>query len=425
MRRLNMKRITRCTIYVILLVFASSTILGLSSSAALAVDFGPHDIIFMGAVYDAGTNTTKFTYQVAAATNYGFDSWFLALNPDCFGPGDVVDASEPWEYVENYLGSEMKGIKFTQPYAPDEARIVWFKVKGYVMVYKIRVVLSAGCTNWFEEIDGPECVGVPEPECSVDPPSAAICDGSSQQFCVIVSGGIPPFTYSWSNGATTQCITVSAAGTYSITVTDDEGNVCTCEATLTVVPGPNCSVDPPSAEIDEGFSQQFCVVPSGGTPPYTYLWSTGATTECITVSIAGTYSVTVTDANDCVGICQATLTVKPPVGEGKSPGYWGNQLAIYLGLKNGKLKEPDVADYAAQHGYTAQQAYDVILAGEGGTHLEQMHRQLVAAKLSSSAGYLTGVDEILAQGQYMVAHPGEFTEKEIEDFKDLLESLHD
>jgi hypothetical protein len=413
-------------ISVILLVFASSIILGLSSSTALAVDFGPHDIIFMGAVYDAGTNTTKFTYQVSATTSYGFDSWFLALDPDCFGPGDVVDASEPWEYVENYLGSEMKGIKFIQPYAPDEARIVWFKVKGNVMVYKIRVVLSAGCTNWFEEIDGPHCVGVPEPECSVDPPSAAICDGSSQQFCVIVSGGIPPFTYSWSNGAVTQCITVSAAGTYSITVSDDEGNVCTCEATLTVDPNPNCSVDPPSAEIEEGFSQQFCVVPSGGTPPFTYLWSTGETTECITVGAVGTYSVTVTDANDCEGICQATLTMKPPSdGEGRSPGYWKNELAIYLGLKKGKQKEPDVASYAAQHGYTAQEAYNIMLAGEGGTPVEKLHRQLLAAKLSAEAGYLTDVDEYLEEGQYMVAHPEEFTEEEILDAKDFFESLHD
>ena len=152
-----MKRITRYSVSVILLVFASSIIMGLSASAVFAVDFGPHDINFMGAVYDAGTNTTKFTYQVAAATNYGFDSWFLALNPECFGPGEVVEVSELWEYVENYLGSEMKGIKFTKPYAPDEARIVWFKVKGNVIVYKIRVVLSFGCTNWFEEIEGPEC----------------------------------------------------------------------------------------------------------------------------------------------------------------------------------------------------------------------------------------------------------------------------
>ncbi len=414
--------------YAVALVLAIAVLMTLAPSIARAVDFGLYKINFLGATYDAGTNSTKFTYQATAAVNYGFDCWFLELNPDCFGPGEVVDASEPWEYVDNYLGSGMAGIKFTQPYAPGESRIVWFSIKGNVIVDLVRVVLSWGCTNWFKEIDGPECGGgpvEPPPDCSVDPPSGAVCEGSSQQFCVIVTGGLPPFTYSWSNGAGTQCITVSEAGTYSITVTDDNDSVCTSEATLTLYPVPECSVDPPSAEIDEGSSQEFCVIPTGGTPPYTYLWSNGATTQCITVSEAGTYSVTVTDYLDCVGTCEATLTVRPPVGQGKSPGYWGNQLAIYLGLKNGKLQEPNVAAYAAEHGYTPQQAYDVVLAGEGGTELEKMHRQLVAAKLSSSAGYLTGVDELLEQGQYMVAHPGEFTEQEIQDFKDMLESLHD
>ncbi|MGB7062458.1 MAG: T9SS type A sorting domain-containing protein [Candidatus Zixiibacteriota bacterium] len=153
----------------------------------------------------------------------------------------------------------------------------------------------------------------PDPTCTVDPPSAAICEGESQPFCAVPSGGTPPYTYLWSpGGETTQCITASAAGTYSVTVTD--ANYCTtnCQATLTVNPPPSCSVDPPSAAICEGESQQFCVVPSGGTPPYTYLWSPGGeTTQCITASAAGTYSVTVTDANYCTTNCQATLTVNP------------------------------------------------------------------------------------------------------------------
>jgi len=463
-------------------MFALSIIIGLNPSTAFCETFGLHQINFLGTVYDAGMNATAFTYQVTAAVNYGFTCWVLALDPECFGSGNVLNASEAWEYVDPYLDTGISGIKFTQPYAPNESRIVFFTLKGYIPVGKVSVALTADCSHWFREMDGPICgPGIPPPtECSVDPPSAEICEGSPQQFCVILSGGTPPYTYSWSNGATTQCITVSAAGTYSVTVTDDNGSVCTCEATLTVNPGPSCSVDPPSAEICDGCNdghdggcydghdgghydghnggcndghdgrsrgetygggwgdndndeckdstQQFCVVPSGGTPPYTYSWSNGATTQCITVSAAGTYSVTVTDVNGCVTTCQATLTVKPPPGggEGKSPGYWKHELAIYLGYaKKGKLKEPNVAAYAAEHGYTAQQAYDIILAGEGGTALEKMHRQLVAAKLSASAGYLTGVDELLEQGQYMVAHPGEFTDQQFEDFKDVLEALHD
>jgi hypothetical protein len=280
LRRLNMKRITRYIIAVILLVFASSIILGLSSSAAFAVDFGPHDINFMDAYYDAGTNTTTFTYQVSATTNYGFDYWFLALNPECFGPGHVVDASEPWEYVENYLGSEMKGIKFTQPYAPDEMRIVWFKIKGNLIVDKVRAILTAGCTNWFEELEGPECGGVPEP---------------------------PPGIYN-----------------------------------------------------------------------------------------------------------------------GRSPGYWGHQLAVYLGYNRGKFHEKaHLADYLAEIGYSAEMAYAILWYG-GSDMVSKLHRQLVAAKLNVAAGYLSGMDvnELIDLAEYMVDHPGEFTEKELEDVKDKLDELN-
>ncbi|MBK9718751.1 MAG: hypothetical protein IPO85_14790, partial [Saprospiraceae bacterium] len=50
---------------------------------------------------------------------------------------------------------------------------------------------------------------------------------------------------------------------------------------------------------------------SVGTAPFTYLWSTTATTQSINVSTAGTYSVTVTDANGCTGTASRTLTVDP------------------------------------------------------------------------------------------------------------------
>ncbi|MFH1335313.1 MAG: hypothetical protein ABII96_02255 [Candidatus Zixiibacteriota bacterium] len=114
----------------------------------------------------------------------------------------------------------------------------------------------------------------------------------------------------------------------------------------------------------------------------------------------------------------------PPSGQGKSPGYWKNNLAVYLGLKNGNLNEPNVAAYAAQYGYTPQAAYQIL--DYGGTDMVvKLHRQVLAAKLSTAAGYLTNATDFLEWGQYMVAHPGEFTPEEIEDAKDLFESLHD
>ncbi|MCK4404148.1 MAG: T9SS type A sorting domain-containing protein, partial [candidate division Zixibacteria bacterium] len=94
-------------------------------------------------------------------------------------------------------------------------------------------------------------------------------------------------------------------------------NNCTtsCGASLDVVENPSCTIDPPIVQIGEGESQEFCVQPTGGTPPYTYLWSPGGeVTQCITVSPpAGSYTywVKVTDANNCTTSCEATLTVGP------------------------------------------------------------------------------------------------------------------
>lgn len=150
---------------------------------------------------------------------------------------------------------------------------------------------------------------VDSPTCTVDPPSAEICEGDYQAFCAVATGGIPPYTFLWSSGETTQCITKDVAGTYEVTVTDDWGCSSTCEASLTVYPQPACTVDPPSAEICEGGSETFCALVTGGTPPYTYLWSSGETAPCITKDVAGTYEVTVTDVWDCVTTCSAYLVV--------------------------------------------------------------------------------------------------------------------
>jgi len=177
--------------------------------------------------------------------------------------------------------------------------------------YRVFVTDAAGCTTSCQAT-----LTVNEsPTCSVDPPSAEICDYSDQEFCVIPSGGTAPYTYAWDTGASDSCITVSeSAGsyTYRVIVTDAEGCTTSCQATLTVNESPTCSVDPPSAEICDYSDQEFCVIPSGGTAPYTYAWDTGASDSCISVSESAgsyTYRVIVTDAEGCTTSCQATLTV--------------------------------------------------------------------------------------------------------------------
>ncbi|MBL0238321.1 MAG: hypothetical protein IPQ02_17450 [Saprospiraceae bacterium] len=134
--------------------------------------------------------------------------------------------------------------------------------------------------------------------------------GTSSTFTANASVGTAPFTYLWSTTATTQSINVSTAGTYSVTVTDANGCTGTANRTLTVDPNPVVTITGGN-KICAGTSSTFTANPSVGTAPFTYLWSTTATTQSINVSTAGTYSVTVTDANGCTGTASRTLTVDP------------------------------------------------------------------------------------------------------------------
>ncbi len=135
------------------------------------------------------------------------------------------------------------------------------------------------------------------------------CNGYNDGSIVAeVTDGMPPFTYQWSNGETTDTISNLAPGTYTVTVTGANGCSSTASGTVSEPPPLNASIsgnDPTCAGSTNGSAM---VVASGGTPPYTYLWNTGATTPVITGLPQGTYSVTVTDANGCTIDVSITLT---------------------------------------------------------------------------------------------------------------------
>jgi hypothetical protein len=123
---------------------------------------------------------------------------------------------------------------------------------------------------------------------------------------VILNAGNPGSTYSWSTGATTQTITVSTAGTYSVLVTAPGGCTGTDTRVITVNPSPTVSIG-----NDTTFCQGGSVMYNAGNPGATYLWSNSATTQTITVTTSGTYSVIVTNASGCSRSDSAVVTVNP------------------------------------------------------------------------------------------------------------------
>lgn len=127
--------------------------------------------------------------------------------------------------------------------------------------------------------------------------------GNNGSVNLNVSGGTPGYSFQWSNGSTTQHISGLPAGSYSVTITDVNG--CTDIITGILVNQPAQSLAATlSSQVNASCfgsnNGSLAINPSGGTAPYSYLWSNGQTTPSISGIAAGNYSVTVTDANGCI-----------------------------------------------------------------------------------------------------------------------------
>ncbi|HMQ45897.1 MAG TPA: T9SS type A sorting domain-containing protein [Saprospiraceae bacterium] len=134
---------------------------------------------------------------------------------------------------------------------------------------------------------------------SIDP---ALCLGNSTMLNAAASGGDGNYTFSWDNGIgemTNPAISPNVTTTYTLTVTD--GNECqgTDEVTITVNENPEIVVEAIQESSCDGMDGSITVSGTGGQPDYDYVWSTDVTGPVLSNIPAGTYRVTITDANGC------------------------------------------------------------------------------------------------------------------------------
>ncbi len=138
-----------------------------------------------------------------------------------------------------------------------------------------------------------------------------ICGGTSTSL----DAGSGYQYYQWNTNSTSQTINVSHAGTYSITVSDDNG--CTASDAVTVNVSYLAITTSGDATICEGNSTTITTsVSGGGIPPYTYNWNTGETTANITVTplTQTQYNVFATDAEGCISNTEnVTISILPRV----------------------------------------------------------------------------------------------------------------
>ncbi len=141
--------------------------------------------------------------------------------------------------------------------------------------------------------------------------------GTNGSATVSVSGGTSGYTYSWSpSGGTAATATGLSAGTYTVTVTD--ANLCQTTQSFTITQ-PTALVATAASQTNVscngGTNGSATVSVSGGTSGYTYSWSpSGGTAATATGLSAGTYTVTVTDANSCQTTQMFTITEPTAIG---------------------------------------------------------------------------------------------------------------
>jgi gliding motility-associated-like protein len=149
------------------------------------------------------------------------------------------------------------------------------------------------------------------------------CYGSYTGMAEIIpSGGVQPYTYTWSNSANTGQLDGIPAGDYDVTVTDANG--CTVSEGFTITEPDELLVSfNDDIAICQGQEINLIATPIGGTAPYTIFWndgsgySTGPTGQSVSPDSTTTYTVYVVDAHGCVSpVQQMTLTVSPHMSLG-------------------------------------------------------------------------------------------------------------
>jgi gliding motility-associated-like protein len=163
--------------------------------------------------------------------------------------------------------------------------------------YTVTVTDGNGCTA-----NATGNVGTtPGPVLSTSSVAASCFGGSDGSATVIGQSGTRPYTYSWSGLTSTDSVATGlSAGSYSVTLTDANG--CTSTTTIGVgQPGTpvGATIITQDVSCRGAMNGSASVQGTGGTPGYNYLWSTGLVNDSISNLAAGTYSVSVIDANGC------------------------------------------------------------------------------------------------------------------------------
>jgi hypothetical protein len=247
-------------------------------------------------------SVSVISYSVPISANAGPDQTVCSQNPAAVLSGSVAGTSSGyWTGGAGTFTPNNGALNAT--YTPTAAEIT----TGHVDL-TLTATVNANCPSASDvvRINYRGFQGT----LSVSKSNVTCYNSANGSATATVTAGSSPFSYFWSNASTTAAISNLTPATYSITVTDAIG--CTSQ-TVTTITQPNAlalNTSIHDVRCNGAATGSISVTPSSGTSPYTYAWSTGATTSSITGRTAGTYTITVRDANTCT--ISSVLTIAQP-----------------------------------------------------------------------------------------------------------------
>jgi hypothetical protein len=209
---------------------------------------------------------------------------------------------------------------------------------------------------------------------NAQPATPTISANGATSFCTggsVVLSSSSTSGNTWSNNATTQEITVTTSGSYSVTVTDVNG--CSATSNATSVNVSNAPTPTITASATQACSGEVVTLTSTSADSYT--WSNGASTQSIQVTESGTYSVNTTNADACAGVgtsnsVNVTFTATPTAAGSFSTS--GNVVTFSNSSTGATSYSWDFGDFtnssasAPVHAYAVNGTYQVVLTAING-----------------------------------------------------------